>query len=171
MVEISLPPLDKTIAVLGSFEGRNKEFLEELKTILNSKPYSYFVGIVDEISIPKEIKTPRRKLHFILSAVNFVVADDSYPSGEILELEYSRNCGAIVAILSRSRRSSWMTLDCSIHSNDFKIFECNDRKLEDVLAEANDWANKRREYVDEEMTKFENIMNEQRKSEIKEALF
>lgn len=74
-----------------------------------------------------EFVTFRQKLHLLLSASRFVIIEDSYPSGAILEIGYARNCGTVTIILrkkgeNRIMRSTSMTLDFVIHSPDFEVF-------------------------------------------------
>ncbi len=101
--------------------------------------------------------TPRQKLHAILSVCNFVIAEDSVPCGEILELEYCRHSGAITAIMHTGQRSTYMTLDCGLHSPDFQAFNYNPKNLDEikkVIKEIISWVKTVKDNRDNEMKKF-----------------
>jgi len=128
---------ENTVVLLGCYNGEHKTFLENIGTILQVD-YGYGPMLLEEFyKVPSE--TPRQAVHNIISSCNFVIADDTVPSGESLELEYCRNCGAVTAIVCRFHEKQWsrstfMTCDFSIHSLDFEIFKFNSKvyKMDEI---------------------------------------
>ncbi len=113
--------LEKFVPVLGSYKGKRLRFLQKISSILQDS--GYIPIRMDKMKKP-DFDTARHKLHTYLSTSCFAIVDDSTPSGAIVELEYSRNVGAITVILRpKGKKSSWMTLDFEIHSLDFKSFD------------------------------------------------
>ncbi|GEM_PF-2287791 len=101
--------------------------------------------------------TPRQKLHALLSVCNFVIAEDSVPCGEMLELEYCRHTGAITAIMHTGQRSSFMTLDCDLHSPDFEVFNYNPKNFEETkktIKQVLEWVEKTKKRRTDEMQKW-----------------
>jgi len=156
---------NKTILLLGNYENPEGEmFLESLKTNIE-RHFPYYGTTVKKLDSVSALlkKTPRQILHFWLSNFAFVIADDTLPSGEIVELEHCLHCGAVAAIIARGktkeecRRSSWMTIDYHIHSTNFKVFEyegdIDDKKITELLGKIIPFAEKRKEEVVKEFEK------------------
>ncbi len=164
IIETMQKEYEKTVLLLGMYDGgESEQFLETLRLTLERK--GEYQGItVKSLGDALKNKTPRQLLHYFLSNVSFVIADDTYPSGVLTELEYALHCGAIVAIISRGnskddgcRRSSWMTLDYDIHTPNFKVFEysgpVDNEKINELLEEIIRFVNDRKKNVLEKFKK------------------
>lgn len=137
------------VVVLGS-----KNFKEDIITKITSRlvergyvPYVAFN--LTEFVLPDHF-TPRQRIYWFLADSCFVIAEDTVPSGEMVELEYCKNLGVTTAILHDKNlpRSSWMTLDVDIHCSDFSCFSYDKNNPEDLeknVDKAIDWALKRNE--------------------------
>ncbi len=155
--------IGKYAVILGSYKtphGRN--FFKRVSAVLDDSEIPYTVIKNFE---GMEFETPRKKLHWFLSGAKFVIADDSMACGEIMELEYCRHCGIVTAILTSETgdRSSWMTLDCDIHSKDFRCFEYGKDEVENYVTAINeirDWVDKRLKKIKTEFEKKEKMFNE-----------
>lgn len=104
--------------------------------------------------------TPRQKLHAILSVCDFVIAEDSVPCGEMIELEYCRHTGAITAVMHRGQRSSFMTLDCDLHSPDFKKFpykSTGKAEMKKVIRSITRWVKTSKNCREKEIRKFDMV--------------
>jgi hypothetical protein len=120
----------KMVLLLGNYEDQNSErFLKNIGKEVGRHGYSALTIKEIQTLFKSRSRTPRQLLHYWLSNVAFVIADDTMPSGVIVELEHALHCGAVVAIISRAhklecgcRRSTWMTIDYDIHSPNFKVF-------------------------------------------------
>ncbi len=161
---------EKMVVLLGCYIVEHLEFLKIIQTILEVK-FQYKSIILEDMynlgdgtTISKE--TPRQIVHNIISSSNFVIADDTVPSGESLELEYCRNCGAITAIICRYhnniwQRSTFMTSDFTIHSLDFKKFNVvpsrnaskNLKEIEKMLNSIIKWKDARKKEIHDKMKK------------------
>lgn len=152
---------ENTVVILGKYEeGEHKDFLDNIATIISTRGYTPI--LLEEMYEVKK-GTPRQAIYNIISSCNFVIADDSEASGETLELEYCRNCGATTAIISRFyndnwQRSTFMTADFEIHSLDFKIFKINCdvnnmTELEKHVTSIINWKIKRKKEIVEKIQK------------------
>lgn len=121
--------VQSNVVILGSYI-KQKSILDKLRILLEVQEYTPII-IEDIENIEHE--TPRQKIHSLLATCNFVIAEDTEPCGEIIELEYCRHVGVVTAIISRKyERSSWMTSDFEIHSRDFKVFAYRSEKINDL---------------------------------------
>jgi len=159
---------EKMVVLLGCYKEEHLIFLKNVKTILDVK-FGYQSIILEDLynigdgsTISNE--TPRQILHNLISSSNFVIADDTVPSGESLELGYCRNCGAITAIICRYynetwQRSTFMTSDFTIHSLDFEKFNfmpdsnttINSKKIEELLFSITKWKDARKKRIQEQL--------------------
>ena len=133
--------IGKYVLLLGSFGDKEKDLYNNLKIALEDfKLNSTIVKIHQELK-EKEGVTPRQLMHYLIAGSNFVIANDTAFGGQIAELEFCRNCGIITVIISKNgRRCSLMTLDHSVHSEDFIIAKFNGQytnigKLKTVVKE------------------------------------
>lgn len=119
---------DDSVVLIGSYSDNILKIIREcLEEIVPP-----FVPIIAKKVTAQHGMTPRQKLHAVLSICGFVIAEDSIPCGEMIELEYCRHTGAVTAIMHRGVRSSYMTLDCALHSPDFAEFEYKSKSKEDI---------------------------------------
>ncbi|MFH1472447.1 MAG: hypothetical protein ABIF85_06105 [Nanoarchaeota archaeon] len=135
-----------SVVVLGS-RYYKEEIMGKIKSRLVDNGYAAFAAVEITRSFDEHF-TPRQRIYWFLANSCFVIAEDSVPSGQMVELEYCKNIGVSTAILYDKNlpRSSWMTLDMDIHCSDFKCF-CYDRhkdgNLEETVDNAIKWAKKR----------------------------
>ena len=138
--------IEHNVVVLGS-----RFFKEDIIDMISAKltQNGYTPIIAFKISENFELHfTPRQRICWFLANSRFVIAEDSVPSGEIIELEYCRNLGVTTAVLHDKNlpRSSWMTLDIDIHGTDFNCFGYDKNDKRDIsarISEAIIWANNR----------------------------
>lgn len=143
-VTTKLIELNKTssnlVVILGS-KYYKEDILKKIEPTLAQKGYTPIVAF--EISENfEEHFTPRQRIFWFLSNSVFIIAEDSIPSGEMLELEYCKTLGATTIILHDKKlpRSSWMTLDIEIHSSNFRCFEYDIDNIEKTISDAISWA-------------------------------
>ncbi|MBI4045078.1 MAG: hypothetical protein HY392_05195 [Candidatus Diapherotrites archaeon] len=158
---------ENTVVLLGSYKEKHREFLDNVATVLQIK-FRYTPLILDNVYTVNK-GTPRQVIHNLLSGCNFVIADDTVPSGESLELEYSRNVGALTAIICRFHEKGWprstfMTADFDVHSLDFKTFRFNSKidnlsQIEKLIVEITKWKDGRKKDITKRMQEREKSYN------------
>ncbi len=134
----------KTVIIIGRYDIKTIKFLNSIKSELMDLGY---VPLIVEKIPNTHGETPRQKVHCLLASSKFVISDDSFPSGETLELEYCKNVGTVVGIICKDGyTSSFMTIDFIIHSPDFKTFSYRNRGFKETKRLLNSvvrWAEKR----------------------------
>jgi len=145
---------ENSVVLIGSYSGSQLKIIREcLEEVSDS------VAIEAKYVKDRHGMTPRQKLHAILSVCNFVIAEDSVPSGEMIELEYCRHTGAITAIMHTGLRSSYMTLDCDLHSPDFNKFpyKTNKEEVKKVVKNIIKWVKETKDKRQEKVKAFEKV--------------
>lgn len=133
----------RTVVVLGS-KHYKEPIIKRMDSVLTENKFVPLVAFkISEMF--EEHLTPRQRIFWFLSNSRFVLAEDSVPSGEMIELEYCKDLGVTTAILHDKNlpRSSWMTLDIDIHSSNFRCFEYEKDSIEETVKEAIIWAESR----------------------------
>ena len=138
----------KNVVVLGS-KNFKEETIGRITARLVEVGYTPIVAFKFSGALQEHF-TPRQRIYWFLADACFVIAEDTIPSGEMVELEYCKNIGVTTAILHDKNlpRSSWMTLDVDIHCADFACFPYDRQKpenLEKNVDTAVAWAVKRNE--------------------------
>lgn len=164
-------PLDEHFEKYGQYMKIFSKITKRNVVVLGSRIYKeevvnkISVKLLDNNLLPtpafkitqtiEEHITPRQRICWFLSNSVFVIAEDSVPSGEIVELEYCKNIGVTTCILHDKNlpRSSWMTLDADIHTSDFKCFRYDKNNLDSVIDKAIKWAFDRNEEKSRQFSK------------------
>ncbi len=152
---------ESNVPILGSYM-ENRSLLDKVKALVETK---HLIPIIIDTLENIKHETPRQKIYNVLSNAKFVIADDTYPCGEMIELEYCRNIGINTAIIcEKNLRSSWLTWDFEIHSKDFKVFVLKSKKmseLEKTLIKIIKWNEKRNKEKEKHLKKIHNSMPKQ----------
>ena len=119
---------EKLVPVLGPYvRPENKAIIQNIVIAVSNPPNAMTPIDPEKINMEGVYDTARHKINSLIAKAKFVIVEDSVPSGAILELEYCKNVGAITAIFrKRGKKSSWMSIDFEIHSEDFCSFEYDD---------------------------------------------
>lgn len=106
---------EKRVLLLGAYDGEGNTRLAALAKGLEQLGYEPFL-VRDVPDSPEQ--DLRQKVLLLGSLSRFVVADDSSPSGHLVEMELCRTSGWITVVLrARGTGSSWMTAGLSLASN------------------------------------------------------
>ena len=165
---------ERSVVILGSKFFKD-HIIEKISAILLDNKLSPSIAFKVQEDFDIHF-TPRQRIYWFLSNSRFVIAEDSIPSGEMVELEYCKNLGVTTAILHDENlpRSSWMTLDVDIHGADFRCFPYNKDNLAEKIKESINWANERNKIKKEAFEKSHKEWNEKNKvfenPKVKEAM-
>lgn len=152
---------NNSVLLLGSYsKPQSRMLMSNLAVLLAEEDYvPFLVEDLDRLSGEK----PRQKVTFLISGVRFVIADDTHASGEILELDYCYNSGAVTCILRVDyNKSSWMSLDFEVDSRDMEVFDIDSTIIDDMDAldefkenQIVDWAETRLDSREQEFQQLE----------------
>lgn len=95
---------ESNIPILGSYM-KNRVLLDKIKALVEIK--HLIPVIIDALENIKH-ETPRQKIYNVLANAKFVIADDTEPCGEMIELEYCRNIGINTAIICKKKFTLFM---------------------------------------------------------------
>ncbi len=119
------------VLILGSYSQENRWILATLADAINLRGY---LPIQAREFFRWYGQTSRQWIANLCAIVRFIIAEDSYPSGESLELKYCTDVGQVTAILRQEGIvSTWMTLDFDIHQCDMHIFPYTINQLQDPI--------------------------------------
>lgn len=144
--------IENSVLVLGSFDGRHQEELDELKTRLRTKGYD--ANTAEDLPSHSD-RSLRQNVAIYMMLSQFSVMVDREPSGHLNEYEIAREQGNILARLVPEEGGSTFMIggEEQININNIKSFEFKYSPTE-VLDEATEWAEEqvkeRREAFEEE---------------------
>lgn len=130
--------IDNAVMVLGSYEGRHSDELEELKSELNELGYD----ANSATDLPShENKSLEQNISFYMMLSRFCIMVDREPSGHLNEYEIARRQrNILIRLVPEDGGSTYMTEgDEGININYIKSFEFKYDPTE-VLKNAIDWA-------------------------------
>ncbi len=149
---------ESNVPILGSYMN-NRPLLDKIKALIETK---HLIPIIIDTLETIKHETPRQKIYNVLANAKFVIADDTYPCGEMIELEYCRNIGINTAIICKKNvRSSWLTWDFEIHSKDFKVFVFKSEKMSELgktVVKMIKWSEKRNNEKEKHLKKIHKSM-------------
>lgn len=117
-----------TILLLGNY-GPGGTRLDKISEML--KGFGYRVLMVRDINTTGE--SLREKVARLATLARFVVIEDSYPGGQISEIEILRSIGAICVIIRETgRKSTFMTAGISFNDSNFMENEYSVAPIEQI---------------------------------------
>lgn len=126
-----------TVLILGSFnDGLGR--LHDIKIALRERGYRPYTLL----DVPDhEGHDIRQKFQLLALTSDFVVFEDSVPSGHLVELVLANQAGIIVVVIrEEGRQSTFMTAGGALVSKVMREWDYTASTLGQVISEASDWA-------------------------------